>query len=291
MVGDPYGAHAHHQYTAYMSAPPSPPVEEATKCSLPSISSLLGMTDDGSSQTQQQQQQQQQQPQPQQIQQPQSQQPVEYRSSTGHGGLPPTPPMQSDTAFDGRQSPSTSSQYSVVSAPQQTSFYYPSTINNVDTLAQRQNVTIPRRVSYSGYNNYTPRVSSSYYSPMTTQSSPQVSGLYYQRSLPQVRFQTFLIEKNHMILTPHSNSCQEVYQEECPSPPMPTQTHGNTTTTSPPHQPHHSPNPKTATSARPATRPSAAPAPSASTHIVTRAKSPSNVLTPAAAKPSALEAT
>lgn len=57
MIANQYAAQAPVQNTsyAYVNAPqppPSPPVDEATKCSLPSISSLLGMADAGSPQEQ-----------------------------------------------------------------------------------------------------------------------------------------------------------------------------------------------------------------------------------------------
>ncbi len=119
--------------------------------------------------------------------------------------LPPTPPMQSESPFDGRQSPSagSTSGYSVVSAP---SYYFApasvSAINNVKPNAQRQHVP-QRRVSMpatavayqqSPYNGpqYTvsPQSMSSYYPSPMQQTPPQsqISGLYYQRPLPQVRF-------------------------------------------------------------------------------------------------------
>jgi uncharacterized Zn-finger protein len=151
---------------------------------------------------------------------PVQQQKTEYRPDSGHqqygpsppmstrGALPPTPPMQSDSGFDGRQSPSVGSNsgYSVVSAP---GYYYNpssvSAINNVEPHAQRQHIpTLQRRVStpatsiaytQSPYNGsqYTlsPQQSmSSYYSsPMQgTPPQSQISALYYQRPLPQVCF-------------------------------------------------------------------------------------------------------
>ncbi|EDO02953.1 hypothetical protein SS1G_05430 [Sclerotinia sclerotiorum 1980 UF-70] len=138
----------------------------------------------------------------------------EYRPESGHqygpspsmssrGALPPTPPMQSDGGFDGRQSPSqaSTSSYSVVSAP---SYYFNpsqvSAINNMEPHAQRQPIpVVTRRVSmpvapmqytHSPFNgSYTmspgaQSLSSYYSSPIQTQS-PQVPGLYYQRPLPQ----------------------------------------------------------------------------------------------------------
>jgi hypothetical protein len=122
------------------------------------------------------------------------------------GALPPTPPMQAES-FDGRQSPSagSASGYSVASAP---GYYFSppvSAINNVEAHHQRQHMAnVPqRRVSMPAapmaYNQPAYNVSqytmspgqqsmSSYYaSPM--QAPPpqsQISGLYYQRPLPQV---------------------------------------------------------------------------------------------------------
>ena len=120
-------------------------------------------------------------------------------------GLPPTPPLQSDGTFNGRQSPSatSSSGYSVTSAP--ACYYSPAkTINNVETHAQRQQVAnMPRRVSMPSNSmpypqaqfnssqfavSHGPHAMNAYYSnPMQPmQSAPQVSGFYYQRALPQV---------------------------------------------------------------------------------------------------------
>lgn len=204
LVASPYTAQQLSQSLySYVSAPqppPSPPVDEATKCSLPSISSLLGLT---SSEEQAQQQ----------AQQAKS----EYRPGSGHqqygpspsmssrGALPPTPPMQSDSGFDGRQSPSNGSNsgYSVQSVASAPGYYFtPSAINNVEPHAQRQQVaTVQRRVSmpaqamayaqspYSGsaYTVSPQQSMSSYYSsPMQPTPPPsQISGLYYQRPLPQ----------------------------------------------------------------------------------------------------------
>lgn len=139
----------------------------------------------------------------------------EYRPESGHyygpspsmssrGALPPTPPMQSDGGFDGRQSPSqaSTSSYSVVSAP---SYYFNpsqiSAINNMEPHAQRQPApAVTRRVSmpvtpmsythspFNGSYTMSPGAQSlnSYY-PSPIQAQPaQVSGLYYQRPLPQV---------------------------------------------------------------------------------------------------------
>lgn len=209
LVSNPYTGQSHGQNPAYTyvtapQPPPSPPVDEVAKCSLPSISSLLGLADGSSPQEQAQQAQQQ----AQQVK-------TEYRPDSGHqqygpspamstrGALPPTPPMQSESGFDGRQSPSAGSNsgYSVVSAP---GYYFTpssvSAINNVEPHHQRQPVP-QRRVSVpatsvnyaqSPYNGsqYTvsPQQSMSSYYPSPMQQTPpqsQISGLYYQRPLPQ----------------------------------------------------------------------------------------------------------
>ncbi|KAL2069024.1 hypothetical protein VTL71DRAFT_15362 [Oculimacula yallundae] len=214
LVANPYTAQPLSQNPGYSyvtapQPPPSPPVDEVAKCSLPSISSLLGLADGSSPQEQQSQQQIQQQAQP-----PKS----EYRPESGHqhygpspvmtsrSTLPPTPPMQSESGFDGRQSPSAGSNsgYSVASAP---GYYFAppavSAINNVEPHAQRQQVPqLQRRVSMptagmayaqSPYNNsqysVSPQQSMSSYYPSPMQATPpphaQISGLYYQRPLPQ----------------------------------------------------------------------------------------------------------
>jgi hypothetical protein len=118
------------------------------------------------------------------------------------GALPPTPPMHSDSSSDGRQSPSAASisGYSVVSAP---GYYFAScnpvsAINNVDPNSQRQSSSvIPRRVPMPATSmfpdpnyNVSPgqqSMSGAYdSSPMQPTPPSQVSGLFYQRQLPQV---------------------------------------------------------------------------------------------------------
>jgi hypothetical protein len=64
LVSNPYTTQSHGQNPAYTyvmapQPPPSPPVDEVAKCSLPSISSLLGLADGSSPQEQAQQPQQQ----------------------------------------------------------------------------------------------------------------------------------------------------------------------------------------------------------------------------------------
>ena len=117
----------------------------------------------------------------------------ETRPSSSHynsrAALPPTPPMSSDASFEGHHSPSAKSvsQMSVVSAP---SYYYEST-PPLESDLQRQHMATRAPVQASPYppQAYQP---SQYMAqpPMATYypapAPPQVSGLYYQRPLPQV---------------------------------------------------------------------------------------------------------
>lgn len=69
LVANPYTVQAmpqsqEYKYVTAPQPPPSPPVDETSKCSLPSISSLLGLTEGQSPQEQAPQTQPQQQPQP-----------------------------------------------------------------------------------------------------------------------------------------------------------------------------------------------------------------------------------
>lgn len=188
--------------------PPSPPMDETSRCSLPSISNLLGLADGGSPTSEQF---------------PASQgenyrrdlterlltywpaamHKSEPRPSSSHYNnnvaarssvLPPTPPMSSDASFDGYHSPSTRSvsQLSAVS----NYFYEPtSSMGHVEPEPQRQqmNPRLPIQAPAYAQPAYTP----SYIGPPamgscyptiqnTPPPQPQVSSLYYQRPLPQV---------------------------------------------------------------------------------------------------------
>ncbi|CAG8954268.1 hypothetical protein HYFRA_00005888 [Hymenoscyphus fraxineus] len=216
-MAQPMSQNQTYNYVTAPQPPPSPPVDETSKCSLPSISSLLGLADGSSPQEQAQQ------PTPQpsgppsvksdyrpssanQQQPPQQQQYGPSPSMSSRNVLPPTPPMQPET-FDGRQSPgaASNSSYSVASAP---GYYFSppvSAINNVEPHPQRQQMPTmshQRRVSMPGQSmGYSqPAYSTSQYSMSPSQQSmssyysspmqsaaqqPQISGLYYQRPLPQ----------------------------------------------------------------------------------------------------------
>jgi hypothetical protein len=177
----------------YPQPPPSPPMDDTPKCSLPSISNLLVMADAGSPTTEQA---------------PQSQPQAastksETRPSSSHyassgpsrGALPPSPPMSSDASFEGYNSPATKA-VNHVSAVAGQDYYYETTPPLEDV--QRQNVaasTVSRVSVQSQYTQHPMAPSymtqppvGSYYPPTISTmppAQPQISALYYQRPLPQ----------------------------------------------------------------------------------------------------------
>ncbi|KXH60823.1 hypothetical protein CNYM01_13751 [Colletotrichum nymphaeae SA-01] len=213
LISNPYAAQqsAHYGYVQPPQPPPSPPMDETSKCSLPSISNLLGLADQGSPTSETHPQI------PQQgtdrkdsatdnsnrilTSRIASSQKSETRPNSSHygrGGLPPTPPMSSDASFDGYNSPSTRSvsQLSVVSQPQ-SNYYYEST-PPLEAEAHRHMAPMIPRVpvqgSYAQAQPFPPAympahnpMAASYYPPMQHTPPPQaqISGIYYQRPLPQ----------------------------------------------------------------------------------------------------------
>ncbi|CAJ2504315.1 Uu.00g117090.m01.CDS01 [Anthostomella pinea] len=172
----------------YPQPPPSPPMDETSKCSLPSISNLLGLADAGSPTTEHS---------------PQSQASstkADTRPNSSHyagrTNMPPTPPMSTEASFEGYSSPSTKSvsQVSVVSAPN----YYYETTPPVEDVHRHQMAaaaaprmpmhvqSYPQQAFASSYMNQ-PAMGSYYPPPMSAAPSAQsqISGLYYQRPLPQ----------------------------------------------------------------------------------------------------------
>lgn len=169
--------------------PPSPPMDEP-KCSLPSISNLLGLADQGSptSETSPQSQQ------------SQSSIKSETRPNSSHYGnpalsrLPPSPPMSSDASFEGYNSPSTKSIGQLSTA---SNYYFESTppLSQMEAEARQMVSAVPRvPVQASAYQPHFAATAymsqpamASYYPPMqpTPPPQPQMSGLYYQRPLPQ----------------------------------------------------------------------------------------------------------
>lgn len=119
--------------------------------------------------------------------------PHNYNGVPARGGaLPPTPPMGSEASFDGySHSPSTKS---VSQLPTQ-NYYYDSAPSMASLESEARHQQMVPRIPVQP--NYAPAFASSYmsnpamasyYPHMQPTPPPQVSGLYYQRPLPQVRF-------------------------------------------------------------------------------------------------------
>ncbi|EFQ32678.1 hypothetical protein CGRA01v4_09393 [Colletotrichum graminicola] len=216
LISNPYAAQqsAHYGYVQPPQPPPSPPMDETSKCSLPSISNLLGLADQGSPTSETHPQIPQQGTDRADYQQHGNSytssrrltldsacsQKSETRPNSSHygrGGLPPSPPMSSDASFDGYNSPSTRSvsQLSVVSQPQ-SNYYYEST-PPLEADAHRHMAPmvsrVPVQASYAQQpfqHAYMPAhnpMAASYYPSMQPTPPPQaqMSGIYYQRPLPQ----------------------------------------------------------------------------------------------------------
>ncbi|KAI1203635.1 hypothetical protein F5X97DRAFT_96753 [Nemania serpens] len=174
----------------YPQSPPSPPMDEAAKCSLPSISNLLVMADAGSPTSEHSSQSQ-----------PASSIKADTRPNSSHyqssgpsrAALPPTPPMSTDTSFEGYNSPSTKSLSQVPVISGTANYYYETTPPVEDVPRQHINPVVSRlpmqSQSYSSqafaspYLNQ-PAIPGYYASPLPTAQS-QISGLFYQRPLPQ----------------------------------------------------------------------------------------------------------
>ncbi|KAK3330536.1 hypothetical protein B0H66DRAFT_509697 [Apodospora peruviana] len=189
MISTQYAPHQNIHY-GYIP-PPSPPMDETSKCSLPSISNLLGLADQGSPTSETS---------PQSQQQSQSSKP-ETRPNSSHYGnpamsrvLPPSPPMSSDASFEGYNSPSTKS----VSQLSHTSNYYFETtppLGHLEAEARHMAAAVPRvpvqasafQPHYAATAYMSQPAMASYYPPMQPTPPPQqqIPGLYYQRPLPQ----------------------------------------------------------------------------------------------------------
>ncbi|KAI0105647.1 hypothetical protein GGR51DRAFT_180364 [Nemania sp. FL0031] len=174
----------------YPQPPPSPPMDETAKCSLPSISNLLVMADAGSPTSEHSP-----------ALQPASSTKADTRPNSSHysssgpsrANLPPTPPMSTDPSFDGYNSPSTKSltQVPVISGP--TNYYYETTPPVEDVHRQQVNPVVSRLPMQS--QTYSPQAFASsylnqptmptYYAPPLPTAQSQISGLFYQRPLPQ----------------------------------------------------------------------------------------------------------
>lgn len=116
------------------------------------------------------------------------------------GGLPPTPPMTSESSFEGYHSPSqksisqlsiTSNNYYIESTPPLT--HADAEAHRQQQLAAAQVPRVPIQAPYPQQTYAAPTYMSqpsmaSYYPAMqpTPPPQPQISGLFYQRPLPQV---------------------------------------------------------------------------------------------------------
>ncbi|KAI0204272.1 hypothetical protein F4808DRAFT_373951 [Astrocystis sublimbata] len=175
----------------YPQPPPSPPMDEAAKCSLPSISNLLVMADAGSPTSEQSPQSQ-----------PASSTKGDTRPNSSHhsssgpsrAALPPTPPMSTDASFEGYNSPSTTkslTQVPVISGGN--NYYYETTppvedihrqhMNPVISRLPMQHQAYPPQAFQSSYLNQP--AMPTYFTPSLPTAQSQISGLFYQRPLPQ----------------------------------------------------------------------------------------------------------
>lgn len=220
LITSRYASHPGHY--SYAQPPPSPPMEDP-KCSLPSISNLLGLADAGSPTSETSPVSQRPSPQPEGMRFHSSRSRIqkspeentnktivtsashikaESRPSSGYGrpshhrGLPPTPPMSTDASFDGNTSPSSKSVSQFSNGPAPTGHYYETTPPLEADLQRHYSVSAraprpaplpavyaqPPATYPSGYAAHPP-VSTYYAAPAPQQ--PQVSGLFYQRPLPQ----------------------------------------------------------------------------------------------------------
>ena len=196
--------------------PPSPPMDDTARCSLPSISNLLGLADQGSptSETSPQNRA--------------EQQCMEFdgvemrhsaltsssaqtckpdtRPSSSHfshpallrTALPPSPPMSSDASFEGYNSPSTRSVSQISNGPAGQYFFETAPpLSQMDASAQPISAPAPRvSVQPSTYQSqfaapsYISQPSMPAYYPSSIQAAapapPPMSSLYFQRPLPQV---------------------------------------------------------------------------------------------------------
>ncbi|KAL7818272.1 hypothetical protein V8C26DRAFT_397129 [Trichoderma gracile] len=180
----PYGT----QYSGYYRPPPSPPMDEP-KCSLPSISNLLGLADAGSLASEAALKSQHNSPRPYDAIK------AESRPSSRHRTLPPTPPMSTDASFDIRRSPSSKLSSISHAAP---SHYYETTppVEAHDAHRHRMAPSRPTVSTSVAQQQQQPAMTSaqspaSNYYPVQTLPPPppppphQVPGLHYQRPLPQ----------------------------------------------------------------------------------------------------------
>ncbi|KAF4978768.1 hypothetical protein FZEAL_4913 [Fusarium zealandicum] len=169
---------------------------EDYKCSLPSISNLLGLADAGSPTSEASPTSRQQSPRFD-ASQSQSRPRSEWAKST-HRGLPPTPPMSTDASFEAFHSPPRKPSGQLYPGTASRAYYYETT-PPLESDVQRQpasaaampRATPPAPVSYSQPSFSTTYVNQppmgTYFSPVHPPTATQAPELnpYYQRPLPQ----------------------------------------------------------------------------------------------------------
>ncbi|KAA6414223.1 MAG: hypothetical protein FRX48_02586 [Lasallia pustulata] len=180
LTASPYNSHPteNSAYTGSPQPPPSPPVEDPnSKCTLPSIQSLIGMADGSPSTSRDQQTE----PERQSV---QSQPPQQGDNSQ-------QAPDYSSQPYGQPTSPSAASSHSSTSAP-----YYGGAINNVEPHQQRQSLQTsslthhpgPPQTSQSPYATSayvsSPSAMSNYSYPSPNHPNLPSSALLYQRPLP-----------------------------------------------------------------------------------------------------------
>ncbi|KAK4168601.1 transcription factor YY2 [Cladorrhinum sp. PSN259] len=191
--------------------PPSPPMDDSARCSLPSISNLLGLADQGSptSETSPQNRAEQQQcmgfggmdtwhpvlttPSAQACK-------PDTRPSSSHYGnpallrttaLPPSPPMSSDASFEGYSSPSTRSVSQISNGPTNQYFFEaPPPLGQIDASSAPRVSVQPSayQPQFAGPSYLSQSAMPAYYPPSIQAAAPappSMSSLYFQRPLPQ----------------------------------------------------------------------------------------------------------
>ncbi|KAF7557655.1 hypothetical protein G7046_g5997 [Stylonectria norvegica] len=174
---------------------------EDIKCSLPSISNLLGLADAGSPTSEHSTNSRHHSPQQeapsssQHYSRPDTTPYIKVESRPGssygkpsqHRGLPPTPPMSTEASFDNHNSPANKS---IAQLSHPSGYYYETTPPLEADLQRHRAPPVPVQAPYLQQPFPTPYVNQppmgTYYPPMQTPSPhSQATGLYYQRALPQ----------------------------------------------------------------------------------------------------------
>ncbi|KKA26426.1 hypothetical protein TD95_000115 [Thielaviopsis punctulata] len=176
---------SNNSHYGYVQPPPSPPADDSIKCSLPSISNLLGLADAGSPTSESSSHSGSPAPSSRTEARPASAQ-YSHPAKT----MPPTPPMVSEPSFDSYHSHSRSHSYShhksqPVSSVSGSGYYYETTppLEENRPLPRMQTAQ-PQAFSSAPV---APHYGASYSLPpfYAAAGAPSMPGMYYQRPLPQ----------------------------------------------------------------------------------------------------------